>query len=211
MVSNGLSSVSDHSASLSRTQARSPTRESTSEWPMVCGRVACCCAYAARWHQKSRVSSAHWRSVAVSPSIVSPGEPSAKAVWIPRTCAGNLPARTVVTLPPSRRRGLRTCGSRACPSVPPGSRGPSGFPAASVLEDRHAALAHEPLAAGRGPHRVGHSESPIRSPTPTVTTAYRPPVHADADAVRSCRCRRREVLQLSQAASRLRQKDQVSS
>jgi hypothetical protein len=31
IVSNGLSSVSDHSANLSRIQARSPTGESTSE------------------------------------------------------------------------------------------------------------------------------------------------------------------------------------
>ncbi|CAM5400856.1 hypothetical protein SALBM135S_00287 [Streptomyces alboniger] len=67
---------------------------------MVCGLVACCFAYAARWRQKSRVSSAHLRSTAVSPSVVDPGGASANSEWMPRTCAGNLPPRTVVILPP---------------------------------------------------------------------------------------------------------------
>lgn len=67
---------------------------------MVRGRVACCFAYAARWSQKARASSAQACSAAVSASVVSPGGACASVVWMPRTCAGNLPPRTVVVTPP---------------------------------------------------------------------------------------------------------------
>ncbi|WP_433248209.1 hypothetical protein [Actinomadura nitritigenes] len=87
-------------ANSSRVQERSPTGESTSEYPMVCGRVACCFAHAARWCQKSRVSSVHLRSTAVSPSVADPGGASANVEWMLRTFARNLPPRTVVILPP---------------------------------------------------------------------------------------------------------------
>ncbi len=40
MVSNGESTVSLHSKNFSRIHASSPTGESTSEYPMVCGAVA---------------------------------------------------------------------------------------------------------------------------------------------------------------------------
>ncbi len=82
---------------------------------MVCGRVACCFAYAARWRQKWQVSSVHRRSSGVSPSVVSPGGASAKVEWTPSTWPGKRPPSTVVMLPPQSPPWAR---NRSWPSRP---------------------------------------------------------------------------------------------
>ena len=50
--------------------------------------------------EETQQSAFQVRSAAVNPSVVIPGGACASVVWIPRTCSGNRPARTVVITPP---------------------------------------------------------------------------------------------------------------